>query len=430
MHERYGLKGVRTHWCVYLVYTQILMVGCSRTTPPAEVVRPVKTQIVIEGEENHIRRFPGKVEASKRAELAFQVSGVITSLPVKEGQRIAKGEIIGQLRKDEFQARLNTLKGELDQNRAQLRSLQAGARPEELLRLDAQVRAAEAKLTNARSELDRYTRLIQSNAVARADFDRAQTTYRLAQEELKSATKIREQGSIARVEDLDAQEAVVRGLEARVVEANLALEDTTLRAPFDGVIAQRFVEVNQNVKAKQPIVRFQDVDEIEIGVDVPETVLASELSRADIVQLIAEISGAPGLAIPVYIREIGQVADPVTQTFKVRVGLQAPPGVRILPGMTATVTMTYRRANILGSRILVPIASVSKTASGEQVVWLIGNDGTVASRSVKVGAATGEQIEVLEGLQPGDRIVIAGVRFLRDGMKVKDLGNDLGGNTP
>ncbi|MFM9718787.1 HlyD family efflux transporter periplasmic adaptor subunit, partial [Streptomyces galilaeus] len=89
-------------------------------------------------------------------------------------------------------------------------------------------------------------------------------------------------------EDIYAKEAEVRGLEGRVVEANIQLEDTTLRAPYDGVVAQRFVEQNQNIRAKEPVVKFQDVDEIDVIVDVPETVMAADLRAADIIQLIAQ----------------------------------------------------------------------------------------------------------------------------------------------
>ena len=84
--------------------------GCSRpTSPPPEVARPVKTMIVTAGGEAHVRSFPGQVEASKMVELAFRVPGLLVKLPVKEGQRVAKGEVIAQLRQDEFQARLKAL---------------------------------------------------------------------------------------------------------------------------------------------------------------------------------------------------------------------------------------------------------------------------------------------------------------------------------
>jgi multidrug efflux pump subunit AcrA (membrane-fusion protein) len=96
--------------------------------------------------------------------------------------------------------------------------------------------------------------------------------------------------------------------------------------------------------------------------------------------------------------------------------------------MTATVTVTYRRASILGNRMFVPISAVSKTANGDQVVWVIGSDQTVGSRKVKLGEATGGQLEIVEGLEPGVRIAVAGATLLRDGMKVRDLGAALGGS--
>ena len=114
-----------------------------------------------------MRSFPGKVEASRKAELAFQVPGLLVKLPVKEGQNVAKGEVIAQLRQDEYEARLKALLGQLDQARAGLRALRAGERPEQRLRLEAQVRAADAKLANARTEFNRYTQLLQRNACKR-----------------------------------------------------------------------------------------------------------------------------------------------------------------------------------------------------------------------------------------------------------------------
>lgn len=405
-----------------------LAAGCSRQeVPPSEAARPVKTMVVTAGDEGHVRIFSGKVEASKKAELAFQVPGVVVKLPVREGQTTAKGELIAQLRQDEFQARLTALQGQLDQARANLRSLRAGERPEERLRLESQVRAAQAKLANSRTEFDRASRLIQSGAVSQSDYDRAQTLYHVAEEEYEAARRALEQGAIARKEDIDAQEAAVRGLEGQVAGASIQLTDTTLRAPYDGVIAQRFVEQDQNVKAAEPIVRYQDVDEINIAVDVPETVMAADIRSAEIVQVLAEFSGAPGLQFPVEIREYAQQADPVTQTFRVRAAMKAPPGVNLLPGMTARVTFVYRRASVLGGRILVPVSAVIKRGSGEQVVWLIGPEQEVLRRPVKIGEATGGQIEVVDGLQPGDRIAVAGATFLREGMKVRDLGDALGG---
>ncbi|MGD9632469.1 MAG: efflux RND transporter periplasmic adaptor subunit [Pirellulales bacterium] len=415
---------LQARWGMGLVL--LLAIGCTPQSPPSSnAVRPVKTMVVTAGGDERVRSFPGTVEASRRVELAFQVPGLLTELPVKEGQKVAKGDLIARLRQDEFQARLTQLQGQLDRARATLAALQAGERPEERLRRESQVRAANARLANARAELDRAKRLVDTRVIPRAEFEQIETAYRVAQEEHQAAIQLAEKGTVGREEEIMAQEAEVRGLEGRVVEANIQLADSTLTAPYDGVIARRFVEQGQNVRAKDPIVRFQDVDEVEIVVDVPENVMAADIDRADIVEMLAELSGAPGLTFPVEIREVAQVADPTTQTFKVRTAMRAPEGVRVLPGMTATVTATYKRASVLGERIIVPASAVAER-DGRQIVWLVGSDGKVEPRAVKVGAASGGDVEITAGLAAGDRIATAGLSFLRKGMQVRDLGDALG----
>jgi membrane fusion protein, multidrug efflux system len=408
-----------------------LAVGCSpQKEARSEEPRPVKTMVVAATNEPATRSFPGKVEASKLAELAFQVPGVLVKLPVKEGRKVAKGEMIAQLRRDEFQARLETGQGQLDQARAALDALRLGERPEEQLRREAQLRASEAKLANARTEFDRYGRLVKTSAVSRAEYELAETAYRVAQEDQKAASQLLEKGTTARKEDIEAQEAVVRGLEGSVADAKLQLEDSTLRAPFDGVIAQRFVEEGQSITASKPAVRLQSVDSIDIVVDVPEAVMASDIRSPSIVGMLAEFSGAPGRQYSVHIKEIAQVADPTTQTFPVRYSMKAPSGVTILPGMTATVTVSYRRPGLLGNRIFVPVSALCKQDTGEQVTWVIGPDQIVRPRPVRLGDARDGEIEIVDGLKPGDRIAVAGTAFLHDGMKVRDLGDALGGDQP
>jgi multidrug efflux pump subunit AcrA (membrane-fusion protein) len=95
--------------------------------------------------------------------------------------------------------------------------------------------------------------------------------------------------------------------------------------------------------------------------------------------------------------------------------------------MTANVTITTQGNRELENRPVVAISAVSKLSTGEQVVWLLGADQTVHHRTVTLGAPTADQIEILSGLQSGDRIVVAGTAFLHEGMKVRDLGDALGG---
>jgi membrane fusion protein, multidrug efflux system len=367
-----------------------MLAGCSsQPSTTGEEAHPAKTMIVGAGDRPNVRSFPGRVEASRMVDLAFQVPGVLARIPVKEGEKVAKGAIIAQLRQDEFQARLKTVQGQLDQARSQLR-------------------AAESRLANAKSESESYSRLVESSAVSRSDYDLAETTSRVAQE------------------NQSAQEAAVRALEGRLVEANLQLGDSAVRAPYDGVVAQRLVDEGQNITPNSPVVRFQNVDEINIVVDVPESFMAADSRAAAIQQSVAEFSTSPGRQFPVRLREVTQVADPRTQIFQVRFTTKAPPGVTVLPGMTATVTITSRGDRGSSNRIFVPISAVAKLDAGEQVVWILGSDQTVHRRPVKMGGPTGDRIEVVEGLHPGDRIVVAGAAFLREGMKVRDLGDSLG----
>jgi len=382
--------------------------------------------VVTAGNESETRSFPGKVDASSKAELAFQVPGVLVSLPVKEGQRVGKGAIIAQLRQDEFRARLETVQSESDRARATLAALLAGERSEEQLRREAQERAAAAKLANAKTEFERYGRLVQASAVSRSEYDLAATSYTVAQQEHTAAEQLVQKGTAARKEDIEAQEATVRGTEGRVADAKLQLRDSTVRAPYNGVIAQRFVEEGQTMTPGKPVVRFQSVGEVDVVVDVPEAVMTSDLRSRNIARMVAEIIGVPGRQYPVRIKEIAQVADPATQTFPVRFAMSSPSGVTILPGMTATVTVTYRRPGHRVNRIFVPVSAISRKNNGAQVAWVIGPDQIARSCPVKMGAARDGEIEIVEGLKPGERIAIAGTSFLRDGMKVRDLGNALG----
>jgi RND family efflux transporter MFP subunit len=401
--------------------------GCSQQEAPAvESARPVKTTIVMAGEPLLQRTFPGRVGASMQVELAFQVPGLIVNLPVREGQRVARGEVVAELRRDEFEARLGSIQGQLEQARAALVAARAGQRPEEILRLETQVRSTAAVMARARLEYDRVIRMRDNNVASAIELEQAQMTYRVAVEDHQAAIQGLEIGQSGRQEDVDAAEATVRGLEARVVEAQLQLNDTVLRAPYDGVIAQRFVEQQQNVQAKQRVVRFQDVNEIEVVVDVPETTMA-QIRLADIERLVADFSSAPGVSFPVRVTEFAQAADPVTQTFRVRTAMQSPEGVALLPGMTGSVTMTYRRADILENRIHVPITAVFHESAGESIVWVLDAGQQARRRPVRLGSPSGDQIEILEGLAPGEQIAVAGVRFLRDGMAVRDLGSSLGG---
>src|SRR5262245_21221144 len=187
--------------------------GCSQPAlQVANPIRPVKTMVVAAGDDSRERSFPGKVEASRRVELAFQVPGLLVKLPVKEGQKVEKDQVIGELRQDEFKARLTALQGQLDRARAALAALKAGERPEERLGREAQVRAAEARLANTRAVAERSKSLLPRGAASRQQVDADEAAYRVAEEDLQAARQLLEKGAIGREEDIQASEADVRSL--------------------------------------------------------------------------------------------------------------------------------------------------------------------------------------------------------------------------
>ena len=338
---------------VFLSSVSLLAAGCSQPPPPkVEVVRPVKTMVVAAGGETRERLLPGTVEASRRVELAFQVPGILAKLPAREGQNVAKGELIAQLRQDEFQAQLKSRQSQLDQARAALEALRAGDRPEQRRRSEAQVRATAATLANARAALNRLSSMLSTGAISQQEFDNGRTAYLVAQEEHASARELLEKGTIGREEDIDAKQAEVRGLEARVVEANLQLAGhhaaRPLRRRHRPAVRRAGAERPGQAAGRALPGRRRDRNRRRRS---RRRVMAADIRsrrhRAD----VCRAQRRTGRAVPgPHPRDRAAVADPTTQTFRMRVAMKVPPGVTVLPGMTATVTMTYRRASILGER--------------------------------------------------------------------------------
>jgi membrane fusion protein, multidrug efflux system len=342
--------------------------ACSRSNRTrSQDVRPGKTITVAAGNTLEVRTFTGRVDPSKQVELAFQVAGILVNFPLKAGQKVSKGQIIAQLRLAEFQARLETVQGQLDQARAALDALRLGENPVEQLQHETQERVTGLILANARKEYDRYAGLVRLGDVSREAYEVAETNFRVAQEEHDAASQLLARGRTTRKEDVEAQEGIVRGLGGQVAAAKLQLEDSTLRAPFDGVIAQRFVDEGQSITVNKPVIRLQSVDAVDIIVDMPETALTSDICSPGIVGMVVEVSGMPGRQYPIRIKEVQQVPDQGTQRFPVRYEMMSPAGLTALPGMTATVSVSFRRPRLGAGCILAADLQPRQTVQGPAV---------------------------------------------------------------
>ncbi len=387
---------------------------------PEALTRPVKVITVAEDTDVGLISLPGKTRACRRADLSFKVAGPLVALPVEEGQAVEKGQVIARIDPRDFQTRVKEIDSSLAEARANLKSMKRGARIEDIRMLEADVAAAEADYHFAQDQYKRYRNLWEQQHASRADFDRQTSRRNMAKARLNSAMQDLAKGKKgARKEDIEAQQSRIRGLEAKLKAAQDALDDTCLRAPFSGVVAKRHVENHQEVQAKAPIVFLQDLSQIEVVVDVPET-LAAQIRKGYAPDVAARFACAQDKTFPLTLKEFSTKADPQTLTYQAVLVMPRPQGVSILPGMTATVDGRPKGNVNHSARIAVPAVAVTWDADQHPYVWTLNEpDMTVKKTNVRVGNLTGsENIMVLEGLIPGQKIVTAGVTKLQPGMTV------------
>lgn len=334
--------------------------GCEQEpVEQAPVVRPIKIMTVGEQGVAAMREFPGTIKATQHAELSFEVSGRIIERWVNEGQRVRKGDELARLDDRNYQAELDKV---------------------------------SAALREARSELDRSERIYEQNP-----------------------------GAIS-TQKIDTDRKAVEVAEAEIRIAEKALEDTILRAPFDGLVARRLVDDYQNVLAKESVMILQDISLLEIEISVPERDMAAGRTVRDADEIterakpMVEVSSLPGRSFPARVSEIATTADPVTRTFQLRLVFEPPDDVAILPGMTARVI-----ADVLADdMILLPSHAAFADKSGAAQVWLVDpSTMKVASRPVQLGELVGGDVQILEGLSEGDQVAISGVSQLREDMEVR-----------
>jgi len=390
-----------------------------------ETIRPVKTIVVAPPPVETRSRHPAKVQAYQRAELAFKVPGILIELPIKEGQEVEKDTLLAHLDPRDYETGLAKVESTIAQARAQLKAMKAGARPEDVRVLTAEVSAAKARFQEAQQQYTRYKDLWTKRVISKADYDRQRSAYDVAKAQLNTAQQTLLKGKMgARLEDLEAMESNIQGLLAQHNEAQNALDDTYLLAPFTGVVAKKFVENYQNIQAKQPIVILQDLSQLDIVVNVPEQLII-HAKDPDYYQFAATFEQVPDQEFPLTMKEYSTEADPKTQTYRAVLTMKTPEGIRIWPGMTATLVVI--EPEDLGSSELtlqVPVSAVFANELNQQFVWLVNDEMKVEKKQVEVGELTEDNIQITHGLKTGDRIVTAGVHFVQTDMTVRLLHNN------
>lgn len=323
---------------------------------PAMVVQPEPAAALLE-------TFPGEVRARFEPELAFRIGGKVSKRLVEVGERVKADQPLAELDPQDVRLQLEAVR--------------------------AQMAAAEANLNLARAERDRYQTLLERQLVSRSHFDSADNAYRSAE---------------AQYQQVRAQYDVARN------QATYAV----LRAPQNGVIASRRLEVGQVVAAGQTVLTLAADGEREVAIGLPE----HALERFRLGQEVAvELWSQPGKRFPARIRELAPAADPNSRTFAARVAFLEGGNVPAELGQSARVLISHAGSVPLA----VPLSALS-AEGGKPFVWVVDpGTETLQRRLVQVGPYGESRVPVLAGLDAKDWVVAAGVQVLREGQKVRPV---------
>ena len=314
----------------------------------------------------------GYVVARTKASVAAKISGQLEYLGVSEGSRLRKGDVLARIESGDQQAAL-----------AQARAAQA---------------QAQASLEQGRRDLERAQRLATEQVLSAADLENART----------------------RVDVLAAQLGQAR---AQVQLADVGLENTRVRAPFDGTVLRKDAEVGEIVApasaggslTRTSIVTMADLATLEVEVDVNEAYIA-QIRNGQAARIT--LDAYPDTSFAGRVRQVVPTADRQKATVLVKVSiLDRDP--RIVPEMGAKVVF-LRQADPAGAaprRVLVPGGAVVR-AGGATSVWVIESD-RATPHPVTLGAARGADLEVRDGLSGGERVVLRPPPGLKPGARVR-----------
>ncbi len=409
-----------------LLWVVVLVAGCGAAPPPAQTehARPVKL-VRIEAEADVLQRsYPARVSAGEEAELAFRRPGTLQALPVRAGDAVVQGQELARLDPRDFESALAEARSAYEGEQARLALLRAGTRPEEGAQVAAALSAAQAQQRNAATDYERKRRMLERGLISQAEFERAETAREVTSADVERVTQeLAKARAGARPEEIMAQEARVVSVRSVVEQAEAALDDTVLSAPFDGLVSMVTVDNFTEVQAKQPILLLQDISAIRVTLQVPEAFIR-HADRGRLANFAVRFPGEGDVEHPATFREISAQADPQTQTFAVTLEMPALPGINLLSGMTAEVTVRLAAADGGGQpgRILVPVEAIASGTGTDPMVWVIDAESRrLARRAVTTGAMSGNLVEITSGLVAGEEIVVAGLASLRENMLVRSI---------
>jgi len=304
----------------------------------------------------------------------------------------------------------------LDSAQAKLDEIRKGAREEDILKLEAEIKSLGSVKMTATLEYKRVQQLYANDVASKGRLDKAKSDLDLAisnletkQQELAIAMKG------GREEEIRSQEAMVNSIQSNLEKTRAALVDTELRMPFDGMISVKHVSNFEQINAGQEIFDVVQIDKVEVQISIPESMIAFVKKGQ---QVDGEFLTIPNRKYKGKITKVGVAADKTTLTYPVWSEFDNPKK-EILPGMSANVFMIFRG---IGPQFpVLPIHTVLEDkVSKNRYVWKFDPSSSTAKRiTVVIGKIVQNNIEIKKGLKKGDLIIVAGLDLLKEGMKVR-----------
>ena len=335
-----------------------------------------------------VRNSSGYVTAWLRATVSSKVTGKVIEVNVEEGMAVREGQVLARLDDAQPRAALELAKAQAEAARRSVR--------------ESEVRLAEAKLT-----LKRRLQLVKDSLSTQAEVDQAQA-------EVDSVE--------ARIQAAEQQVAVA---ERQIAVQQTDLDNTVIRAPFSGVALSKDAQPGEMVSpvsagggfTRTGISTIVDMSSLEIEVEVNEAYINRVTPKQ---RVVAVLDAYPDWEIPAHVITMVPTADRQNATVLVRVGFDAL-DPRILPDMGVKVRFLREEgpataANPARPLILVPKTAI-RTAGADSVVFVV-RGAVVEQRAVKTGGADGDRVEVISGLQSGERVVAPVPDTLKDGTAV------------
>ena len=365
------------------------------------------------------RTYTGEIVALRASDLGFERGGELISVLVQEGDVVSVGMPLAQLDISNLQTQRQQLEAERARALAQLAELEAGPRIEDIATAEANVREIEQQLVLQGIQLSRREYLYAEGAISKESLDEFAYGEEVLQARLDQArSSLQELRNGTRQEQILAQQAAVKQLDAAIADLDVTIGKSTLRSPFAGIVSARQIDEGTVVGAGQSIVRIVENVAPEARVGMPVDV-ASELQVGDI-QMVDLGDGLYSATITALLPEV----DPETRTQVVVLQLEQATVAQISPGQTVRVDRTE---TIASEGIWLPTTALTQDVRGLWSAYVLlptKEDDTVYEvqpQTVEILHQEENRTLVRGTVQQGDRIVSSGIHRLTPGQQVQPI---------